>query len=48
VAQHGCSLLRFTVQFSSAVKLYLYLEKLFSIEEEEEDEEGKKTTHKRL
>jgi hypothetical protein len=39
------------VQFSSAVKFYLYLEKLFSIEEEEEEEEeeeGKKTTHNRL
>jgi len=39
VAQHGFSLLRFTVQFSSAVKLYVYLEKLFSTEEDDEDEE---------
>jgi len=43
MAQHGFSLLWFTVQFFSTVKLYLYLEKLFSIEEEEEKEERKKT-----
>jgi hypothetical protein len=43
----SASLLRSTEHFSSAVKLYLYLEKLFSTEEKEE-EEGGKNTHNRL